>query len=116
VQSSNCLTNEGFLRSIFLKTVKRKLIGVGVSVEYIVVDLTPYRDAGKEKFALYVVFVQDYASSDPDLESEILELLIKKAEAHNVSELVNDISVNLLQWHKNRVVQHKIGGNDDPQD
>lgn len=105
--------NEAYLR-VSLANIARGVVSVrGVTGEFFDLDVFPYQDFDKsEKFAVFVAFVQDYRDPDESLEVSVLKELVNHVKSEKLQSLVNDISVNALQWRNNRVSRRTLGGDD----
>lgn len=105
--------NEAYLRVSLANLARNVLDGRGVNREYFDLDIFSYTDDdGRNKFAVFVAFVQDYEDPDESLEVNVLKELVNHVKAEKLQSLVNDISVNALQWRGNRVSRRILGGDD----
>lgn len=96
---------------MFVNTVRGLVLDRGISNEYFDLDVLKYKDADKtEKVAVFVAFVQDFREHDESLEVTVLSELVKQVKDLKLQNLVNDISVNALQWRDKKVSRRTLGG------
>lgn len=105
--------NAAYLRVSLANLAKSVVDGRGVTGEYFDLDIFSYQDDDKkQKYAVFVAFVQNYEDPDESLEVNVLKELVNHVKAEKLQSLVNDISVNALQWRDNRVSRRTLGGDD----
>lgn len=98
-----CVVNEAFLKVVFTAVVKSILASKNQPLEFVEVDAFAYNDAGAEKIALFVAFLQGYEAPDKGLDERVLGELIAEVKARELESVVDDISVNLWQYKKGAI-------------
>lgn len=93
-----CEANEAFLKVVFTNLVRNVLQNQQVSSEYLDVDTFTYSEKGEQKIAVFVAFLQDYEQPNKDLDEAVLQQLVDEVQARDLTNSVDDISVNLWQW------------------
>lgn len=72
------------------------------SEDYLEVEVFPYTDdesnVGANRLAVLVSFVQDYRDHDRLLDRKVLETLVGFISTLEFAHVVNDVTVNGLQW------------------
>lgn len=80
-----------------------------VETDFCDVQVRSYMDEDfKTRIAINFTFLQDYENHSDDLDGEVMNDLVSSLNGENLSLLVNDISVNVIQVRNGRKVAYDL--------
>lgn len=100
---------EAYSRAILLQTLRARFASLGLDYEYLDFDILAIKTESQTKMAVIVAFVQDYDNVNENADEEVLQLLVEKVKSTDLSKVIDDISVNFLQWSNGVVLRHCEG-------
>lgn len=107
--NSEEIYNETFVRVTLGQVLREILYPLGVEEDYTELDVFPYQEDGVSHLAVFVAYVQEYGRVVKDLDSLVLDRLVDEVKELGIEDLVNDISVNRLQWRDDKVTYRILG-------
>lgn len=99
-------TNEAYVKAILLQTLRARFASLGLDYEYLDFDVLTIKSKSRVTMAVFVAFIQDYDNVIENADKEVLKLLVAKVKNSKLTGVINDVSVNFLQWNNGVVLDH----------